>query len=79
MRMMRKAIGIFPIILESSIGGKGFVTEAMKEVMHFAERELGMKECVTSYAKVNRGSANVLHKLGFVDEAEISLHIIQSL
>lgn len=51
--------------------GKGFVTEAMKEVMHFAERELGMKECVTSYAKVNRGSANVLHKLGFVDEAEI--------
>ena len=59
--------------------GKGFVTEAMKEVMHFAERELGMKECVTSYAKVNRGSANVLHKLGFVEEAEISRHIIQSL
>lgn len=30
-----------------------------------------MKECVTSYAKVNYASANVLHKLGFIDEAEI--------
>lgn len=30
-----------------------------------------MKECLTSYAKVNSASANVLHKLGFVDEKEI--------
>lgn len=30
-----------------------------------------MKECVASYAKVNNASANVLHKLGFIDEAEI--------
>lgn len=52
--------------------GKGYITEAMKAVMLFAEKELGMKECVTSYAKVNHASANVLHKLGFKDEAEIS-------
>ena len=51
--------------------GKGYVTEAMKMVMQFAQAELGMKECLTSYAKVNSGSANVLHKLGFVDEKEI--------
>lgn len=52
--------------------GKGYVTEAMKRVMQFAESELGMRECVTSYAKCNHSSANVLHKLGFQDEKEIS-------
>ena len=51
--------------------GNGYITEAMKEVMRFAETELGMEECVTTYAKVNTSSANVLHKLGFIDEAEI--------
>lgn len=51
--------------------GKGYITEAMKQVIQFAEKELGMKECVTTYAKVNKASANVLHKLGFIDESEI--------
>ncbi|MDD6211631.1 MAG: GNAT family N-acetyltransferase [Clostridiales bacterium] len=51
--------------------GNGYITEAMKEVMQFAETALGMKECITVYAKVNTSSANVLHKLGFIDEAEI--------
>ena len=51
--------------------GNGYITEAMKEVMRFAETELGMEECVTAYAKVNTSSANVLHKLGFTDEAVI--------
>lgn len=51
--------------------GNGYITEAMKEVMRFSETALGMEECVTAYAKVNTGSANVLHKLGFLDEAEI--------
>lgn len=51
--------------------GKGYITEAMKRVMQFAESELGMTECVTSYAKQNDNSANVLHKLGFCDEKEI--------
>ena len=51
--------------------GKGYVTEAMKTVMAFAEKELGMTVCITTYAKVNQASANVLHKLGFQDEKEI--------
>lgn len=51
--------------------GNGYITEAMKSVMEFAEHELGMEECMTAYAKVNVSSANVLHKLGFIDEAEI--------
>ncbi len=52
--------------------GNGFTTEAMKAVMRFAETELGMKECITTYAKINSSSAKVLHKLGFIDEAEVS-------
>lgn len=52
--------------------GKGYITEAMKEVMAFASRQLGMKKCITTYAKVNTASANVLHKLGFKDISEIS-------
>ena len=51
--------------------GNGYITEAMKAVMRFAETALGMEECVTAYAKVNTSSANVLHKLGFTDEAVI--------
>ena len=51
--------------------GNGYITEAMKVVMNFAKTELGMKECITTYAKVNSSSANVLHKLGFKDEKEI--------
>lgn len=51
--------------------GKGYATEAMKAVMFFATAELGMKECITTYAKINVASANVLHKLGFKDIQEI--------
>lgn len=52
--------------------GKGYTTEAMQAAMAFAERELKWKECITTYAKVNQASANVLHKLGFKDEKEMS-------
>ena len=51
--------------------GNGYITEAMKAVLRFAEKELDMKECITTYAKVNDNSANVLHKLGFIDLKEI--------
>lgn len=49
----------------------GYITEAMREVMAFATDQLGMNECITSYAKANTASAKVLHKLGFRDVAEI--------
>ena len=51
--------------------GNGYVTEAMKAVMNFGESILGIRECVTYYAKVNTNSAKVLHKLGFIDEKAI--------
>lgn len=39
----------------------------MERVLEFAKSELGVKECITSYSKVNLSSAKVLHKLGFED------------
>ncbi|MGN1165168.1 MAG: GNAT family N-acetyltransferase [Lachnospiraceae bacterium] len=56
--------------------GNGYMTEAMQTVMKFAERELGMTECITTYAKENSSSAKVLHKLGFQDEKDISYECI---
>jgi len=57
--------------LGKAFWNNGYVIEAMKEVMTFAVNELGMKECETTYARANSSSAYVLHKLGFIDEAEI--------
>lgn len=51
--------------------GKGYTTEAVKRVLEFAKSKLGISECITSYAKVNLSSANVLHKLGFEDIGDI--------
>lgn len=51
--------------------GNGYTTEAMETVLQFMHNELNVTECITSYAKVNYSSANVLHKLGFIDEREI--------
>lgn len=47
------------------------MTEAMATVISFAKEKLSMTECVTSYAKANTASANVLHKLGFKDEKSV--------
>lgn len=52
--------------------GKGYTTEAMRKVLEYAKENLNMLECITTYAKVNVASANVLHKLGFVDEKIIA-------
>lgn len=43
----------------------GYITEAMKMVMLFAENELKITQCVTTYAKANTASGRVLEKLGF--------------
>lgn len=51
--------------------GKGYVTEAMQEILSFAQKELGIKEIVGRYAKENPASGNVLRKLGFQYEKDI--------
>ena len=52
--------------------GNGYVTEAMREIISSAHDELGINEIVGRYAKENPGSRNVLKKLGFQYEKDIS-------
>ena len=51
--------------------GKGYTTEAMKEILSFAGRELGIHELVGRFAKENPASGNVMRKLGFGYEKDI--------
>jgi ribosomal-protein-alanine N-acetyltransferase len=51
--------------------GKGYTTEAMKEILKFAKEELGIKEMIGGYAKENPASENVMRKLGFQYEKDI--------
>lgn len=45
--------------------GKGYVTEAMKQVLCFAKNELKLKEVVGRHAKENIASENIMIKLIF--------------
>lgn len=51
--------------LGANYWGNGYITEAMKRVMKFAETTLDLDKCITTYAKVNTFSGKVLEKLGF--------------
>ncbi|MDO5518244.1 MAG: GNAT family N-acetyltransferase [Clostridium sp.] len=51
--------------------GKGYATEAMKEVISFAKDKLEIKELVGRHANENTASENVLKKLGFKYEKDI--------
>jgi len=51
--------------------GKGYTTEAMKQIISFAQEELGITEIVGRYAKENPASGKVMEKLGFRFEKEI--------
>ena len=51
--------------------GKGYATEAMRKVIDFATRELGLTQVVGRYAKENPASGIVMKKLGFEYEKDI--------
>ena len=50
---------------------KGYTTEAMKQIISFAQEELGITEIIGRYAKENPVSGKVMEKLGFRFEKEI--------
>ena len=52
--------------------GYGYATEAAKQIISFAKEKLGILEVVGRYAKENAASGNVLRKLGFEYEKDIS-------
>lgn len=51
--------------------GKGYTTEAVKRIIDFAAKTLGVTEIVGRYAKENPASGNVMKKLGFEYEKDI--------
>lgn len=51
--------------------GYGYTTEAMKEVLNFAQNQLGIREIVGRHATENPASENVMRKLGFSFVKEI--------
>ena len=55
---------------------KGYTTEAMRAILSYAKKTLGLKKVAGGHAKANHGSAGVLKKLGFVyDRDEVVPHI----
>ena len=52
--------------------GMGYTTEAVKGVIEFATEQLHITQIVGRYAKENPASGNVMRKLGFQYEKDIS-------
>ena len=55
--------------LDSKFWGLGYATEAAQAVLKFGFQELGMHRIWATTVAVNKGSANVLRKLGMRQEA----------
>lgn len=51
--------------------GKGYTSEAMKQVMAYAKDILGIQECIAVHAVENPASGRVIEKLGFRYEKEV--------
>jgi ribosomal-protein-alanine N-acetyltransferase len=54
--------------INRSFWNKGFATEAVRGVIDWARRELGVRDFTAFYAKENVASGRVLEKCGFVCE-----------
>jgi ribosomal-protein-alanine N-acetyltransferase len=54
----------------------GYTSEAMKAVLDFAEKNLGIQNLAARCAKENIASAKVIEKLGFVYERDDVMHHI---
>lgn len=60
--------------IKSDFWGKGFVTEAGEAVIEYIFLSVGIHKITTGCAKDNKASERVMEKLGFVKEADLSLH-----
>jgi len=62
--------------IKRSHWNKGYTTEAMKAILGFAFKELGIRRVAGGHAKENLASARVLEKLGFVyDHDGVTPHV----
>lgn len=62
--------------INKSYWNKGYTTEAMRAILDFSIKNLGLKRVAGGHAKENLASAKVLEKLGFVyDRDDITHHV----
>jgi len=59
-----------------SYWNNGYTTEAMRAILDYATKNLGLKRVVGGHAKANLASARVIEKLGFVyDRDDVVPHV----
>lgn len=58
-------------VMSEEYWGKGLMTEAVREVMHYAFTELGMQILCIMHYSTNRRSRRVIEKCGFVYEGTL--------
>ena len=73
-RHARAEIGY--LIGERDAWGKGFASEAIREVARYGIEELGMAKITAGIYETNIGSAKALLKAGFTLQATIPSHVI---
>lgn len=74
MRHARSEIGY--LIGDRTAWGKGYATEAIREISRFGMETLGLQKITAGIYETNRGSAKALLNAGFKLEATISSHFI---
>lgn len=73
-RHQRSEIGY--VIGDRDAWGKGYATEAIREICRYGFEELGLDKITAGVYETNRGSAKALLNAGFVHEATISSHVV---
>lgn len=73
-RHARSEIGY--LIGDREAWGKGYASEAIREICRYGFEELGLAKITAGVYETNTGSAKALLKAGFVHEATISSHVI---
>jgi ribosomal-protein-alanine N-acetyltransferase len=63
----------FGYVLRRSAWGKGYATEAGRAVLDWAFNELALRRLVAHCEEINAASVSVLRKLGFSQEAPVTL------
>lgn len=73
-RHARSEIGY--LIGDRAAWGKGYATEAIREICRYGFGNLGLAKITAGVYETNKGSAKALLNAGFVHEATISSHVV---
>ena len=64
------------LIGDRAAWGKGYATEAIREICRYGFEEMGLAKITAGAYESNKGSAKALLNAGFVHEATISSHVV---